>query len=161
MVMIKNSYEDWNNNPIITKIERTDGTFAEDDVYPSITICKGSTFQPDPWTLPELIFNFFEFHCKNEKQCNKMAKIQNDFKSLIIQAYKTLSKSVDKFYKSLKTEKEKCSESYASQILQLTTMIDNNFTTLDTLNRILEKNIQSISNDSVYNSSKSHELEFT
>ena len=64
--MIQTSFEDWNKHPILTTVERTDGTAAVDSLFPSITICKGNSFQPDNWVLPELIFDFFEFQCRNE-----------------------------------------------------------------------------------------------
>ena len=58
--MIQTSFEEWRDFPIVTTVERTDGIAAVDNIFPSVTICRGSTSQPDNWVLSELILDFFE-----------------------------------------------------------------------------------------------------
>ena len=141
MSMIQYSIEDWSTHPIITTIERTDGTASEDIVFPSITICKGSSFQPDNWALPELIFDFFEFHCMDENQCNKTEKTHKDFKQLLDKIYETLSISVEKSYQKYELEGWSNREENRAIILKIITMIKNNYTTVKTLNDKLQKNM--------------------
>ena len=141
MAMIQYSFEDWRTHPILTTIERTDGTASEDIVFPSITICKGSSFQPDNWALPELIFDFFEFHCMDENQCNKTEKTHKDFKQLLDKIYETLSVSVEKSYQEFELEQWTKREENKAIIMKMITMIANNYTTIKTLNDKLRKNM--------------------
>ena len=60
MVIIKESYEDWNSNPILTTTEEIGASLTEVD-FPTTTICHEPKYQVDNWELPELILNFFSF----------------------------------------------------------------------------------------------------
>ena len=136
--IIQTSFEDWNKHPILTTVERTDGTAAIDSVFPAITICKGNSFQPDNWVLPEIILDFFKFHCENETECHKTEKIQKDFKSVLNKIYQKLTNSVEKSYKEFHLQKWSTN---FPQFNLLRTLIEKNYTNIEKLEHFLEKNM--------------------
>ena len=107
-------------------------------VFPSITICKGNSFQPDNWVLPEIILDFFKFHCKNETECHQTEKIQNDFKSVLEKIYQKLTNSVEKSYKEFHLQT--WSKNFP-QFNELQTLIEKNYTNIEKLEYFLEKNM--------------------
>ena len=83
-IIIKDSFEDWNNNPILTTTEEIGASLTEVD-FPTVTICHEPKYQVDNWALPELVLNFFSFECRKSfgKYCNVTDPLRNDFKDLM------------------------------------------------------------------------------
>ena len=96
MVIIKESYEDWNSNPILTTTEEIGASLTEVD-FPTTTICHEPKYQVDNWELPELILNFFSFNCwyKKISTCEDTEVLRNDFKTLLDYVYHSISSSVE------------------------------------------------------------------
>ena len=143
--MIQTSFEEWRDFPIVTTVERTDGIAAVDNIFPSVTICRGSTSQPDNWVLSELILDFFEFHCLDQSKCNKTEKTQNDFKQLTELIYKVSTKIVNDSYEKhpeLRDWGISTYLGYKEKINELSELIknDDNFT-LDSLDAFLKVNM--------------------
>ena len=97
--------EDWDKNPITTDVARTDVSNTEDDIFPAVTLCRGSTTQPDNWALTDLILDFFDFHCNDDQgACDRNDQIQNDFSDLMEARFKYVTEVVDNLFQQKKSQ---------------------------------------------------------
>ena len=94
-MIIKDSFEDWNNNPILTTTEEIGASLTEVD-FPTTTICHEPKYQVDNWALPELILNFLSFNCWSKRtKCEHTEELRQDFKALLDYVYNNISTSVE------------------------------------------------------------------
>ena len=95
-MIIKDSYVDWNSNPILTTTEEIGASLTEVE-FPTTTICHEPKYQVDNWVLPELILNFMSFNCWKKKgpKCEYTVDLRNDFKALLDFVYNNISSSLE------------------------------------------------------------------
>ena len=93
--MIKESYDDWKQNPIITTTDEFGAPLSDVD-FPALTICHEPKYQTDYWALPELIMNFFIFDCwSSTTNCGDSQMLRKDFQPFLEQIYNGLSQVVN------------------------------------------------------------------
>ena len=84
--MILRSFEEWNNNPVITTIETIEAHLTDNDLFPALTICHEPQYQPDNWALLEISLNFFVIECNQHLDpgfCDKTEPLRKDFQSAL------------------------------------------------------------------------------
>ena len=105
ITIIQTSTEDWDRNPITTDVARTDVSNTGDDIFPAVTLCRGSSTQPDNWALTDLILDFFDFHCNDDQEmCDRNDQIQNDFSDLMEARFKYVTEVVDDLFLQKKSQ---------------------------------------------------------
>ena len=74
--MIKNSFDGWNENPIIISVDSLENPL-KDIEFPALTLCPD--FEPDHTILVEELFNSFEFNCPlDDNTCDTIRKDFDD-----------------------------------------------------------------------------------
>ena len=84
--MILRSFEEWDNNPVITTVETIEAHLTDNDLFPALTICHEPQYQPDNWALLEIILNFFVIECNQHLDpgfCDKTEPLRKDFQSAL------------------------------------------------------------------------------
>ena len=141
--MIKESYDDWNDNPIITTVEEF-GTSLNHVDFPTVTICHEPKYQPDNWVLPEMILNFFAFDCWNKDVlCQATENIRNDFGELVEYVFDVLDDTLtdsnvdlDKVSEALFDNKTK---NYLLNVKPIWNIILANHSSTKVLKKIIKK----------------------
>ena len=96
--MIQSSVEDWDKYPITTDVERTDGSHTTDELYPAITICRGTETQPNNWALSELILDFLAMW-KQDFGSGEPGQIHKDFFDIKDARFKHLNDTLENVYR--------------------------------------------------------------
>ena len=140
--MIKESYDDWEQNPIITTTDEFGAPLSDVD-FPALTICHEPKYQTDYWALPELIMNFFTFDCwSSATNCEDSQMLRKDFQPFLEQIYNGLSQVVNEsktnmdLIEKVLFEDEKNYNIYVKDIMKL---LYSNETTTYQLNEDLKR----------------------
>ena len=86
--MIKESFDDWHHDPILTTMDEI-GAPLSDVYFPTITICHEPKYQVDNWALPELILNFFSYESENDIELRK------DFQPLLNKIFDIIETEIE------------------------------------------------------------------
>ena len=87
--MIKESFDDWHHDPILTTMDEIGAPLSDVD-FPTITICHEPKYQVDNWALPELILNFFSYESNNEHELRK------DFRPLLNKIFDVVETEIER-----------------------------------------------------------------
>ena len=142
ITIIQTSTEDWDRNPITTDVARTDVSNTGDDIFPAVTLCRGSSTQPDNWALTDLILDFFDFHCNDDQEmCDRNDQIQNDFSDLMEARFKYVTEVVDDLFQQRKSQfNDKTNAIFHDEILSIV-QSSTNVANLTDFNQFLEENM--------------------
>ena len=88
-LMIKESFDDWHHDPILTTMDEIGAPLSDVD-FPTITICHEPKYQVDNWALPELILNFFSYESNNDIELRK------DFRPLLNKIFDVVATEIER-----------------------------------------------------------------
>ena len=92
--MIKESVQEWNENPVITSVDSIESPLSDID-FPTVTLCHEPQYQVDNWALTEMIFNFFEFGCgSSDFECKGSEALRKDFQPFLDIVFDYVTKKI-------------------------------------------------------------------
>ena len=143
--MIQSSVEDWDKYPITTDVERTDGSHTADELYPAVTICRGTETQPNNWALSELILDFLAMW-EQDFGPGERKQIHEDFSDLKDVRFKYLNEILENVYRKHELFKPYPSNADPSfkndpSYFEIIDMIIQKVTNLSDVDSFLKKNM--------------------
>ena len=146
--MIKESVQEWNENPVITSVDSTESPL-NDINFPTVILCHEPQFQVDNWALTEMIFNFFEFGCSiSDFECKGSEALRNDFQPLLDKIFDHITKGIDGTVLDELPLKRVIKDRHVEDGVQA---ILGNLTSIEELEEILKKSIGKFSTEIIFN----------